>query len=469
MTAALAATGAAVGKWASGVLEGERDLYNLSVTTGIAIEKLQELSFAAEMSGSTAQAMQSSLESLSATIGDAAQKGSEEFARLGIAVRDSNGNVRSADAVLRDVQRRFKQLNLSMSEQQSFASALGIDTSLLRMLNQTSGEMSELMQRARELGTLNEEQTEQAEQYNQALTAQRYAMDGLRRLIAVGLAPEMTQLVDKFTGLIERNREWIVEGVKTAMAVLNDFMDMLGRMWPVLAVGAGAFVALKVATLGWNAALFANPVFWITAGLIGLGLIIDDLIVAFRGGKSVIRDFFLEFTGVDITPMLRDMVDGFKEAMKQIKEVASDIIDSIKDMFKGIGQLIRGDLTGAWESFGEAGGKQVEAITSEAAKGLGDTLGGAGFMTMGAGQTQRLTAALVDLLGLGTDKTPEDRTMFDKIMWGGWSGGGGSTTVNQDVQINVRTNDPERAASIIGSDVQNQMRDAQDQAQRGGQ
>jgi hypothetical protein len=87
---------------------------------------------------------------------------------------------------------------------------------------------------------------------------------------------------------------------------------------------------------------------------------------------------------------------------------------------------------------------------------------------MGAGQTQQLTSALADLLGLGTDKAPEDRTMFDKIMWGGWSGGG-STTVNQDVQINVRTNDPERAASIIGSDVQNQMRDAQDQAQRGGQ
>jgi len=468
MTAALAAAGAAVGKWASGVLEGERDLFNLSYTTGIAIERIQQLSFTAEMMGASSQAMQSSLESLSATIGDAAQKGSEDFARLGIAVRDASGQVRSADDVLFDVQRRFKQLNLSMAEQQSFAGALGIDTSLLRMLNQTDAQMASMMQRASELGTLNEEQSKQAERYNQALTAQRFTMDGLRRLIAVGLAPELTRLVDGFAGLIERNREWIIDGVRNTMGILNDFMEMIGRVWPVLAAGAGYFIALKVATYGWNAALYANPIFWITGLIVGLLLVVDDLIVAFRGGKSIIRDFFQEFFGVDITPILQNMVADVKEVFGQIKDIAGDVISSIADMFRGIGQLIRGDLVGAWESFGEAGQKQVDAITSEAAKGLADRMTQAqidrgGWLTM----PRNFQKKMKDLLNIGTDKPVEDRSMFEKFMWG-WQERGGGSTVNQDVQINVRSNDPERAARLTGDALQRQLDDAQTQTDRGG-
>jgi hypothetical protein len=60
-------------------------------------------------------------------IGDAAQKGSDDFARLGISVRDSNGQIKTADVILSEVSKRFNDLNLSMQEQQSFASALGID------------------------------------------------------------------------------------------------------------------------------------------------------------------------------------------------------------------------------------------------------------------------------------------------------------------------------------------------------
>ena len=89
MAAALGVAAFAVAKWASGVSQSLQPLFDLSEQTGVAVASLQELSFAAEQSGSSSQALESSISGLSAKIGEAAQKGSEEFSRLGISVRDA--------------------------------------------------------------------------------------------------------------------------------------------------------------------------------------------------------------------------------------------------------------------------------------------------------------------------------------------------------------------------------------------
>lgn len=468
MAAALAASGAAIGKWASGVLQGERSMYNLSFETGIAIEKLQQLNFVAEMSGSTSQAMQSSMESLSAAIGDAAQKGSEDFSRLGIAVRDANGHVRSADAVFRDVQTRFKQLNLSMAEQRSFASALGIDTSLLRMMNQTSGEISKLMARAKELGTLNKDQARQAEQYNQAIVVQRFAMDGLRRLMAVGLAPELTRLVDKFTGLIESNRDWIINGVGATLEVLNDLIDMLGRVWPLLAVGVGVFVAMKIAALGFTGvmAILLSPVVLFTAGIAAAVLVFDDLVVAFNGGESAIRSFFLAF-GYDITPDLHEIVRGFMKMVDGIKIIFKGLWEFIKGIFSGMGKLMAGDIKGSFgdviQAFDDLWNAVVDSfftIFGEALAWMGEKITNllpdwaVKFIGGGGGEDRPTTMS-----GRGAEFAPGSNRMVSSHS---------TSSINQDVEINVRTSDPERAARLTADSLQRQMTDAQTQSNRGG-
>lgn len=44
----------------------------------------------------------------------------------------------------------------------------------------------------------------------------------------------------------------------------------------------------------------------ITALIIGVLLVIDDLVVAMQGGKSVIADFFKDNWGIDIVPALKE-------------------------------------------------------------------------------------------------------------------------------------------------------------------
>ena len=79
MGVALGAAAFAVAKWAGGVSQSLQPLFDLSEQTGVAVASIQELSFVAEQSGSSAQALESSLSGLGAKIGEAAQKGMRNF------------------------------------------------------------------------------------------------------------------------------------------------------------------------------------------------------------------------------------------------------------------------------------------------------------------------------------------------------------------------------------------------------
>jgi len=333
MGAAFGAATFAVAKWASGVSQSLQPLFDLSEQTGVAVASIQELSFVAEQSGSSAQALESSISGLSAKIGEAAQKGSEEFSRLGISVRDANGNVKDADAILGEVGNSFKRLGLSMSEQQGYAEALGIDPSLISMLSQTSAETDKLKQRARDLGiTLSPEDKKGLKEYNESISEMDSAMSGLKNQIAVAIVPELEGLAEGFSDLLAKNNEWIVDGVEATVEFVVDLVDALKRLAPFILAAGAAFAIATIGTSGFAAALgfVLSPAVLITAGILAIALVLDDLIVAFRGGDSVIANFFEEFFGWDIQPLLKDIVAVFKEVVGGILGGAKIIFDALK-------------------------------------------------------------------------------------------------------------------------------------------
>jgi hypothetical protein len=333
MGAAFGAATFAVAKWASGVSQSLQPLFDLSEQTGVAVASIQELSFVAEQSGSSAEALESSLSGIGAKIGEAAQKGSEEFSRLGISVRDANGNVKDADAILGELGSSFKRLGLSMSEQQGYAEALGIDPSLISMLSQTSAETEKLKQRARDLGiTLSPEDQKGLEEYNRSIAEMDSAMSGLKNLIAVAVVPELEDLAEGFSDLLAKNNEWIVDGVEATVEVIVDLVDALKRLAPFILAAGAAFAIATIGTSGFATALglVLSPAVLIAAGILAIALVLDDLIVAFRGGDSVIANFFEEFFGWDIQPLLKDIVAVFKDVVGGILGGAKIIFDALK-------------------------------------------------------------------------------------------------------------------------------------------
>ena len=413
--AGLIAASGAISLFVVNTLSASDAIGQLAINTGIGVETIQELGFAASISGSSVAALEGTLDSLSQTIGDAAQKGSEDFARLGISVRDSNGEVKKADIILAEVGRRFRELNLSLQEQKGFASALGIDTSLIQLLNKTSAEMFTLRKRARDLGLVTEEQQKGIIEFNDSLTILKFGISSVQKQVAIGLSPTIKNLAEDFTDFLVVNKELIADGLIAVGDGINVLLDGLGRLKFVIGGIIGGFVLLKLASIGlagiW--AIITAPVVLITAGIVGVLLLIDDLIVAFRGGKSVIRDFFLEFFDFDITPVLQNLVGNFKLG-----------IERIKSFFVGLFDFI---------SFGF---NKISGFVSSVA----------GFLGIGDNTiNQTLTPGPATTQSTSIDNRITQANTFD-----------------------IRTDDPQAAADAVGVSLQAQLEDANVQLNRGG-
>jgi hypothetical protein len=175
----------------------------------------------------------------------------------------------------------------------------------------------------------------------------RFGLDGLRRLVAVGLAPELQRMAETFTDLLTANMDWIVNGIKLSIGVLFDFTAMLGRLWPILAVGIGIYLALNTATLLWVGTMILAfaPVVLVVGIIAALVLAVDDLIVGLSGGDSIIRDFFLSFFDYDISGLIgrwsqsiNDFFAGFDLIPEWVRSMFSGDVKVDASVKPGSGQ-----------------------------------------------------------------------------------------------------------------------------------
>ena len=349
LTIVLKSAATAFYSFASSQLQSINAINDLHEETGIAIPKLERLNYLTVAAGGSFEGMASTLTSINKQVGDAAMNGSETFSRLGINVRGANGELKNADQILSDVSARFNQMNLSRQQRQYFGSALGIDSDTLKMLNLSTAEFKKYNQQASKAALLTQEQADAAEAYNRSLGLLKLNINGLRNIIAVSFAPQLTELVNKFIGLIQQNKDWIINGIVKTIGFIDRLTDMIIRLLPLLTMIASAFVALRIASLGFATIMgwILSPVVLITAGIVALLLIVDDLIVAFNGGKSVIRDFFQEWLGIDIVPIMKEIVKNVKLLIEDLKKLFEPLLAFFGNVFSAIINLFSGDFKGA--------------------------------------------------------------------------------------------------------------------------
>lgn len=299
---------AATARFVTGTTQALDPLIQLSRNTKTSIEFMQEFGYMASQTGSDLGAVESTIESLSAKIGEAAQTGSEDFSRLGISVRDAGGQVKGAEQILGEVQSRFNAMGLSQAEKISFAEKLGIDKSLVQLLGKSGEEMDKLRAKAERFGVVSKAGADDAAALNDSLSTLKFGLGSVQQQIAIGLAPELMSLTDGFADFLAENKDLIINGLTVTAEFLGDVADAMIRLAPVVLLGAAAWGAYALATGGAATvmAVILSPVVLITAGIVALLLVIDDLIVAFDGGQSVIGDFFSEFLGIDIGQVMRD-------------------------------------------------------------------------------------------------------------------------------------------------------------------
>jgi len=468
------------------------DMYN---ETGIAVESIQELGFAAMLSGSSTEAMSASLNGLSKVAGDAARglgRGKKAFDELGISVKDASGNVKTADVLFNELRESFARLGTDKGTQKSMIASLGLDPSTLQLLNASSEEIGLMTEKARALGIVTADQVAIAADFHDSLDTAKFAVSALSQQIAIGLAPSTQRITDGFTEFLIANKDLIKDGLQYLGEVINATAGFFVRMTPIaLALGA-AFLVAQLATGGLATimGIVLSPVVLITAAIVALLLIVDDLIVALNGGQSVIADFFMEFFGWDIVPVLQGVVDAFKAMFAALLALAQPFIEALGFLFDALIKAFSGNWSGALDSllaaFSSVGNGIKNIFLS-----LFDFIGAAFGQILGGIKSAAMSILpdwAIDLISTGDSPGAAAGNASPLPSGSGqdpWDVPGmspneavamtpaGNTSVNnsqikQEIKIDISSSDPKGAGVAVDNALQDQLKTAKTQVNRGG-
>ena len=341
---ALGATTLAAALWADNTLKGAESLVRLSQDTDLTIERLQELEYIASQNGVSADSFANSIGALSDKIGEAATQGSEDFNRLGISIRDTDGNIRTTEDVLGDLTSKFQ--GLSQTQQINFANKLGIDQNLITAFNKTDAELQQLTETASKFGLVTTEQTKDLDKYYASIESLKFGFTAVSRQVALQFAPTIQALSSNIT-------DFLAEFGTVYAEVFGEFFEGVGKLLSAFNSVIEATVGWKVVLIAFGAALsIAFPIIPIIAGIGLLLVAVEDIITAFEGGKSVIKDFFSDTFGIDIVKeltaafeVLSDWVDIISDKFTKLLDFFGSVGTKIKDLFSGVASFFGSDNT----------------------------------------------------------------------------------------------------------------------------
>jgi len=276
---------------------------------GLSTDAYQELAHAAELSGTTIAEVGVGFRAFSRIIDDAKQGSSsaiETFTRLGLDPRQFSSAEQALEAAADQIAKMPDGLAKTNAAMELFGKG---GTAMIPLLNAGSKGLREMRQEARDLGlVLSKEAVKQSEEFNDNLHRMKMAALGVRNTFGSALLPVFSELFTKLTGWLTANRgrvqelasqfaAWFRDSAPKLLALVLSLARLAERAyraadatqrlvggWDRLAIIlaglrlvplAVSLVQLGIALWGagagaWNfaAAMLANPVTWIVAGIL---------------------------------------------------------------------------------------------------------------------------------------------------------------------------------------------------------
>lgn len=236
-------------------LDSADAMLKMSQSSGIAIESLTGLAYAARLSGVEADAFGTAAVRLTKGISDAAMGSGDAlraYAALGISVKDTSGKLKSADQVMIEVATKFASMK-DGAEKTALAVALFGRTGaqMIPMLNLGASGLAEMHAEAKKLGVVMDTETAAAaERFNDNLTRLNAVKEGFANQIMRAMLPSLEGLsrwmfdsATKTEGFSNAAR--IAAGsMKTLMSAGVIIVGVFKTLGEMIGGVAGALVAL---------------------------------------------------------------------------------------------------------------------------------------------------------------------------------------------------------------------------------
>ncbi len=245
----------------------------LAKQTGLTREEIQELGYAADQEHASLEKIATAILRLSRNMSDASRGTGEArhaFEKLGIAVTKSDGQLRNSVDVMLDVADCFKNMR---NETEMTAAAMQLfgrsGAEIVPFLRMGGDEIRNLMQEARDLGYVMDEETGEAlKALGDQLTALKAALAGVAKEIAAEVVPHLLEMSNKAVGVAKAYNKIDPE--------LRSFITQTGLVTAALALLTSGFMGLIIKIAKFKAALA------------GLGVTIKGLTAAGTGPFAIL-------------------------------------------------------------------------------------------------------------------------------------------------------------------------------------
>jgi hypothetical protein len=242
-------------------------LDKLAQSSGVPIEQLSQLKFAAEISGVSIEALGKSLAVLSKNMSDAATNAKGEaaraFAAMGISVKDASGHLKNAQQVLDEVATKFKGYQDGAAKSALATAIFGrAGASLIPLLNEGADGIQRMMQQANQLGiTIDEKTGKAASQFNDNLTVMSKLWDAIAIQISANLLPAFLNLSTKLSDVAKNGdiARGVAEAIGSALSKVTEIVmttitgwQRLGAEWNALREFLKTDIFSGKLTENWN-------------------------------------------------------------------------------------------------------------------------------------------------------------------------------------------------------------------------
>lgn len=381
---------------------------------GVAIDDLDAFRRTMEDNNATAEAAEAALVSVFQAAGNAAQdaegRHGKIFDKLGVSVRDANGEVKNSIDLM------YELADISKDMSASDFKMLGIsDRRVIEQMRKGRMELENTIRSHKESGGVTKESAEMAKRYADATSELSRAFENGARVLMAAFLPAITWATEKVTSLVNwmRENKYFVAGFFGTIAMVLGTMYVpammkaagvtLAATWPIIAIAAAiglaaAAIALIVDDI-WN---------WID----GNDSLIGQLIEKFPVIGSIIKGAIEIFR--DLGGAVIGIFGAIRDEFVRLIEFLMSGFDRIKNAAKTVvGALRGGHMSGAEAVLGMAGAHPMNSTTSQSiANTAVSNRGGDSNVTIGE---VKIETQATDAKGIAKDTRSELREQLQAL------------------------------------------------------
>ena len=313
------------------------DLNTMSKVTGISTTELQKYKYSADLLDVSVETIAKSQTKMKKSM-YSAQQGSktmaDAFAKLGVSIEDSNGNLRSQDEVFTESIKALGQMSNETERDALAMQIFGKSASELNPLIEDNGETFERVAQIfanNGLEVVDQETIDKANQFQDALDTLKATGMATLSTIGMQLAGYLAPAMEKISEVLGKVMGWLSQLDPQVLTIIGIIAGVIAVLAPLLiVVGKIAFAISSImtlmSTLGPILAALSGPigiVIAIIGALIAVGVLLYKNWDTIKAKALEVKDWVVEkFTALR---------DGITTAFNNIKNTVTTTWNNIKN------------------------------------------------------------------------------------------------------------------------------------------